>query len=344
MSFSAPLPYYAGQPVTRQNINNFIPNVWTGDIRRYRDRKFHLAMVTKTYDFVGQKGDTLKIPLFGRAAVYDRMPGNPVRLQVQNGGQYEVKVDKDRESSFGMDNIVNIQSQYELRQIYTREAGYAQARDLDNALLGLRAAIPTTQQIFRTTGAGAGTISGDPAPLDNAVILAAMQQIMESDVPLEECRWVMSPNQAFDLVDIDKFISNDYNLATVRNGILGTLYGLPVHVTTQITNNTLNGYINGEGATPEPTPGVAGSPYLPTQEAVVGSGLPRGKSGSEVAQPFQTAMLVHPEWALMLKQRNLTVEQSRETLYQMDVLVTNQVYGCKTYRQDHCVMIHSRGT
>lgn len=336
-----PAPAYLGQVNTRAEIDNFIPQLWTDDIIHYRDRKFHMASACRTYNFEGQKGDELFLPLVGRSGVFDRVPGQPVRLQVKSPSGYKVKVDQDKESSFGVDKIVKIQSQYDAFRAYTKEAGYAMARDLDNALLALRATVPTSRRLFFTADGTAATL---PGGLTKAGLETAIQITMEEDVDWEECHWVFSPNQLMDLTDIDEFQSRDFDFASARNGIVGTLYGLPVHVTTQITNNTLVGYRNGEGAPGEPTPGVIGSPYFPTQEDVAAVALNRGQTGSEVAQPFQTGMLVHPDWAVLLKQQNIMVETSRETLLQLDALVTTHVYGAKSFKRDHAVLLFSRGS
>lgn len=343
---ATPASYYVGSPLQRSDIANFIPQIWIGEVRRYRDRMFHLAKGTKTFNFLGKKGDTLHIPLVTRAGVRDRIPGQSVHLQSRQPGQYRITVDQDKESSFSLDRMVDIQSQYAIRQLYTQEAGYAMARDLDNALLALRAALPATQKIFKTT---TGTAAGDPQALDEATILAALQLMMESNVPLEQCMWIFSPNQVLDIWTLDRFTSNDFNLAqlnlgTFSSGVVGRLYNLPVMVTNQITNNTLVGYISEEGAAGQPTPGVAGSPYLPTQESIVGTGLERGKTGSEVAQPFQTGMLVHPDWSILIKQSNINATASFENLLQMEALVTTHTYGTKTYRQDHAVLLFTQGT
>jgi hypothetical protein len=338
---AVPSSVYLGGVNTRNEIDNFIPNMWTDDIIRYRDRKFHMASAVRTYNFIGQKGDELALPLVGRSGVYDRIPGQPVRLQVKAPGQYKVRVDQDKESSFGIDKIVKIQSQYDAYTAYVKEAGYAMARDLDNALLALRASVPTGRRLFFTSN---GTAAGTPQGLSKAGIETAIQLMMEEDVDYEECHWVLSPNQLLDLSSVDEFISNDFNFANMRNGIVGTLYGLPVHVTTQITNNTLDGYRNGEGAPGEPTPGVTGSPYVPTQEDVTPTFLNRGQTGSEVANPFQTGMLVHPDWAVLLKQQNIMVETSRETLLQLDAFVTTHVYGAKSFRRDHAVLLFTQGS
>lgn len=342
-------PVYLGNVVDKQSITNFIPQVWIDDILYYRDAQFMMERLCKLYNVVGQKGDTYKLPLVGRAAVYDRVPGQPVRLQVQNPGGYQATITKDRESSFGIDKIVQIQSQYDTMQPYTKEAGYAMTRDLDNFLLGLRATVPTESRLYRSTGANPGTEAGDPAPLDKAVLESSLQLMLERDVPYEELTWCFSPNQLIDLWSINEFVSKDYDFSTgnvpAPTGMAGTLYNIPVMWSTQIKNNTLTGYKNGEGATGEPTPGVAGSYYLPDQEDPgTVTTLARGKTGAELTQPFQTGMLVHPDWAIMLRQQNITAEASRETLLQMDALVTTQVFGGKSFRRDHAVLIFSQGS
>lgn len=344
------VPLYSGDILTRDQVNNFIPNVWAMEILRYRDRSFHLAAATRTMNVVGQKGDKAHFPKVGRLGVRDRVPGRPVYVQSQTGGKYEVTITKDKEVTFGVDDIVYMQSQYDLMAEYARAQGEALVRDLDNFLLGLRPTVPVAHNIYRTTGAGAGTAAGDPAPIDSSTVEAAMQLIMEQDGMIEQCRWIFSPNQVMDLINIDKFISNDYNIAQLQigrfnSGVIGTLYGLPVHVTTQISNNSLDGLLVEEGATPAPTPGVAGSYYLPDQEdaGTTLTLLPRGKTGAEVAQPFQTGMLCHPNWAMLVKQKDITIEKSREVLLQADIAVARHVYGAKSFYPELAVLIHSQG-
>jgi len=341
---------YSGEIVTRGLIDNFVPNVWALEILRYRDKKFHLAAATKTISVIGKKGDKLYWPKVGRLGTRARVPGTPIEFQAQTPGKHEMTITQDREASFGLDDLVEMQSQYELRSEYTKAAADAHVRYLENFLLGLRAAIPTTNRIFRSTGTGAGTVAGDPAPLDNASVMAAMEILMIQDVPVEECRWILSPSQAMDLLNVDKFISRDYEMAQLAinrmsSGIIGTLHGLPVHVTTSIANNSLTGLIEEEGATGAPTPGVTGSAYLPDQEDVgtTITYLPQGKTGSETAQPFQTGMLVHPRWAILAKQKDVTVEQDRLITHQINAVVTRQVFGAKTFYPNEAVLIHSRG-
>lgn len=333
---------YSGSTVQRQDIQGFIPNVWANDIRHYRATKFVMMRVAKLFPFVGKKGDTIFEPLVGRAAIYPKLPGQPVQLQSRRPGDWELKIDQHNESSFALEDIVQLQSQYNLRKPYTKEAGYAMARDLDNTLLALRATIPVERQIFRSINAGAGTVAGDPAPIDSDSILAGKTLLEEEDVDVEDMRFVVSVAQRNDLLNIDKFTSVDYvNGKPVTTGFIGTLYGIPVMATNNMKVNSLLGYRNGEGAPGQPTPGVLGSPYMPTQNPVVGTGLPRGKAGDEVNSPFVSCLLCSKDWAAIAVQKNISTEYGREVLLQADALVTTHAFGARTYRENEAVLIHT---
>jgi hypothetical protein len=339
MALAAP---YNGSANTLQANAAFIPQIWETELKKELDANFVLTQASTMVNFMGKKGDTIKIPLIKRMGVFDKLPETQVRLQSFPGENFEMKVDKYKEVSFMIEDILDLQANFSMRVPYISEAAYAMARDIDNSLLGLRASIPTTQQIVASS---TGTIAGDPTPLDDAAVRAAMQRLDEANVPQRDRHWIVAVGQYTDLLGITKFTSRDFiNGAPTTTGVIGTLYGIPVIATTQIGANTLDGYINGEGAIGEPTPGVVGSPYLPTQDTPVGlvsGGLPRGKTGAEVASPFATCMLVQKDWARYAMQKTPSSEMSRENLYQADVLVNTQVYGMRVYRTDHCVLIHT---
>ena len=351
MVASGVVPYYQGDILTRDQIDNFIPQVWAMAILRYRDRLFHMANATRTLQVTGKKGDKAHFPKVGRLGVRRRVPGRSVYLQSQTPGKYEVTLTQDVECSYGVDSLVEMQSQYNTMAEYARSQGEALTRDLDNFILGIRPTVPASNNIYRTTGgANAGTPAGDPAPIDSATIESALQLIMNQDGDLSQCRWIFSPTQVMDLIGIDRFVSNDYMLAQLRigqfrSGVVGTLFNLPVHVTTQISNNSLDGLIVEEGAIGQPTPGVQGSFYVPDQEdaSTPLTFLPRGKTGSELAQPFQTGMLVHPDWSMVAVQKNITIENDRSVLLQTDFSVGRHVYGVKSFYPELAVLIHSQG-
>lgn len=328
---------YEGAAIKIANTNVFIPEIWSQEVKRFRDQSFILKNSVKTIPMVGKKGDLIHIPSISRMAVYDKLPETPVTLQARTEGEFTILIDKYKESSFMIEDIVGIQAAYGLRSFYTQEAGYALARDLDNFLLGLRAEInAVTGQVVNCTSDGTGT--GTPLALNRAAILAAKQILDEADVPMMGRKMIVSAGQYNDLLTIDEFISADYvNGRPTSSGTVGTLFGMEVLMTTQVTTNSTTGYVNGTGGTPAPTPGVTGSYYFPTQFTTSPSGLPTTMN----ALPVATAIMYHPDWAILSMQLMPKMESSREVLFQADAVVATQIYGAKVYRQDHAVLIHS---
>ena len=129
--------------------------------------------------------------------------------------------------------------------------------------------------------------------------------------------------------------------SAVNTGRIGRLYDIPVIATSLIGVNSATGYTNGTGATPAPTPGVASSIYLPDQEDNSNSftALPT-TIGSDTA-PAITALLCHPDWAIASVQKQPSIDMGRELALQSDAMVSTQLYGMKSYRRDHAVVIHT---
>ncbi|MBD2200154.1 MULTISPECIES: phage capsid protein [Calothrix] len=331
-----------GSAVTKTRADAFIPEVWTGEVKRALDQKLVASKYVKMLPVSGKKGDRFHIPNIGRAAVYDKLPETPVTLQSRQESDWFIDIDKYKESSFTIEDIVGVQAAYELRSEYTREAGYALARGLDADVLALRAALQgynsQSQVIYNTAD---GTLSGNSAPLNYQALLTAKVILDRADVPEEDRVLLVSPTQYNQLLAVDKFISMDYSKGMpVVSGVVGTIFGVPVIMTSQIGQNGTTTYSNGDGNI-VPSPGVTGSPFLPTQDTW--STLPTAFTGSNTGAAAQvhTAILCQRDWAVLAKQMEPKVESGREIQLQSDVLVNTQLYGAKLYRPGNAVILHT---
>jgi len=325
---------YTGSAITKTNANVFIADLWSDEIKIARDSKMVMSNTMKRINFVGRKGDVLHIPNVGRLAVYDKLPETPVTLQARTETEYTITIDKYKEASFMVEDIVKLQAAYDSMSIYTKQAGYALARDMDNFCLGLRAAIYNiaSQRVNVTSG-------GNGAPIDLAAILAAKQLLDDADAPEEGRKLIVSPAQYNDLLTIPEFTSKDFQAAMpVASGVVGSLYGIEVWKSTQVTANSATGYVNGDGAEGQPTPGVTGSPYLPTQDGTITTFLPTALGTSTTVY---SAIMCHSDWAALAVQLNPDVEKERSATYKSDICVNTQLYGAKVYRPDHAVIITS---
>jgi N4-gp56 family major capsid protein len=329
---------YSGSALGRTNVDVFVPELWSDEIKRERDTNFVMKSTVSMLPMTGKKGDVIHIPEISRLAVNDKVHNQPVTLQSRTEDEFTLTIDKYKESSVMIEDIVNVQSKYNLRREYVREMGYALARDCDNFLLGLRANIQgynsQSNVIYVTSDA---TSSGTPLSINRASILAAMQLLDEADVPQEGRFLTVSPAQHVDLLTINEFISADYvnNKPTV-SGMIGSVYGIPVYKSTQIKANSTTGYTNGAGSSGQPTPGVTNSPYFPTQS-------PSDAMATTLVttNAMTTAVMGHKDWAKLSMQLNPRTESSRENLFQADAVISTQIYGAKVYRPDHCVLIYT---
>ena len=293
----------------------------------------------RTFEMQGMPGDLIHIPEITRLAINDKLPNTPVTLQARTESEFTIIIDRYKEVSFMLEDIIRIQSQYNLRAEYTRESGYALARDMDNHLLGLRGSIQgeANQVVYNTTD---GTASGTYLAINRASILAAMQILNEADVPQMNRVMIVSPGQYTDLLTINEFISTDFRSGMpTMTGQIGTLYGnIPVIQSSNVTVNSLTGYTNGAGGTAQPTPGVTGSPYVPTQGSF--TSLPYNGDGTATVDVV-TAVLCQRDWAIHVVQQSPRVESERQALFQADAVVSTNIYGSKVFRPDHCVLIHT---
>lgn len=336
-----PLPApYSGSTINVSNSRAFIPKQWADMVLMRRDPG--LVMKSACYPWPAKgKGDILYIPEFGDLGVYQRQRETSVHVQTQEPTQYEIKCDLEAESSIAIDDMVQYFANYNIRNMYANRQAYALRRDLDNRVLGMRAGLPLSQHIFNTTN---GTASGTPLPLSPAAILAAKEKLILANVPEDSIKLYIGVYQHTDLLAHAQIIDRDYYPGyTIQNGQFGEIYGVRAIKSNNIVPNSLAGYRNGDKGQLLPTPGVIGSPYLPTQGKEFNY-LPIGQTGNEAAEPFITALMCHEQWCLDATPKGragVKITESFENALQMHLIVAKQCYGHKIWRDDHAVLIHS---
>lgn len=234
-----------------------------------------------------------------------------------------------------------------LAQNLAKEAAYAISRDIDAFILGMRAIFRNiaAQNVFcsNTGDIGASAVS---APLGLTHVLQAKRILDELDVPTTDRVLVVSPAQYNQLLAADKTQNMFYRTsAPLENGIVGTLFGIPVYMTSMVGANSATGFLNGTTAIPTPgvTPGGTGL-YYPSQG---GTALTLDTTWNTTAntttatRAVHTAMLLHREAVGLAMLQDPKTEYSRETLYLSDAVVTSTLYGCREYRTTNAVLIHS---
>jgi hypothetical protein len=323
----------------------FIPELWINEIQMFRKARMLDKGLLKHWGAEVKKGDTYHIPRMTELAVEDKASDTSVALTANNDTDYSILVDTDRTCSVGIDVLLDVQSTYALRKPYMEAMGYALAKDMTGQILGLRAAVnnTATASVFASSN---GLITGNGTPITLAALMTARSYLLGNDVmdgediPNGGLSLIISPQQESALMLIPQFISKDFiTNQPMMNGQIGTILGMNVIRTSLLQANSLTGWKNGALGSPEPTPGAAGSRYLPKQDAF--TALPLLFTGN--SKPVHTAMLVHNEWAACVTSMTPRFTDSFENREQINLMVGRQALGAKLYRPGHAALIHTTG-
>lgn len=213
---------------------NFVPEVWSAEVKRATENALVMAPLVKRFDAeVQQKGDTIHIPDVSNLTANVKTANTQVTLNAPTESETQVLINQHYESSFLVEDILKVQSQYDLQSEYTNKSGYAIAKQVDTGLLA---------EYSNFTNTDVGTYGVD---LTDSTILAAIEALDLANAPMEDRAAVIYPTQKTALLKIDKFVKADYmgqyqNETIVRTGpnsryLWGDIYGVPFYYTLQVS-------------------------------------------------------------------------------------------------------------
>ena len=219
--------------ITTTTAAVFLPEVWSMETLRAAEKALVMAGLVKRFDsLVKSRGDTIHIPNISNLSANDKTANTDTTTQTVTESETQIAINKWKETSFEIEDIVKVQSNYDLMSEYTSKAGEAIARVVDTDLLNLYSSLTSTD---------VGTYGND---LTDAVIVAAIQTLDEVDAPLEDRAFVIAPSQKAAIMKLDKFVKADYlgnydQATPVKKGpnsrwLWGDIYGVPVYYTNQV--------------------------------------------------------------------------------------------------------------
>jgi len=200
----------------------FIPEVWNKETQMFREANLVLANLVERYDDrVKNGGDVIRIPVVSELAVQQYTPGVNVTPQAPTETEVTLTVNRFFTSMFEIDRTLETQSKYDLAAAYKKSAGYALAKRIDTDLATLYTGL--TNQLGTTT------------TMTDALIVGGIEVLDVADVPEEGRVLVIHPAAKADILLLDKFsLYINRGKDVVGTGRFGDLYGIPVHVSTNI--------------------------------------------------------------------------------------------------------------
>lgn len=232
---------------TRSN-SAFIRELWTDEIIAAYKSNLVMPQLVVNMPFTGRKGDTFHVPAPVRGSATAKSTETVVTLISNQESTKQYLIDQHYEYSRMIEDIVLIQADDSLRAFYTDDAGYALATQVDTALHAEGAkfagadAAPTVEgtnyskAVIGSDGSTAWstTGSGNATALADAGIREIIRQLDDNDVPNAGRVLVIPPVEKQSLTGIARYTEQAFvgNGDTIKNGMIGNLYGVDVFVST----------------------------------------------------------------------------------------------------------------
>ena len=192
------------------------------------------AGLFKRYDYlVTGRGQTLSIPNISNAfTARAKTQGSDVTDDAATETDTDITINQWFYNSFIIEDIVSVQSIYDLRSEYSQKAGYSIAKKVDTDVMGTYSS---------WTNTAVGTFGTD---ISDATIVAGFESLNLVDMPLEDRAIVVYPKQISAIMKLDKFVKADYQgeyqkPTKVQTGpnnryLWGNIYGVPVYYTNNL--------------------------------------------------------------------------------------------------------------
>lgn len=231
--------------------NGFVPELWSDEVLAAYKANLVLPQLVTTMNFVGQKGDTVHIPRPARGSASAKGAASAVTLIAQTVTDFDLTIDTHFEYSRLIEDIARIQALDSYRSFVTDDAGYALATEVDDDLheQGALFAAPDSSPTVAGSNYSKAVIGGDGSTvwsqsgsgngtaLTDAGIRRAIQALDDSNVPSRMRALVIPPIEKRKLLGIARFTEQAYTGEanggnSIRNGLVGDVYGIPVYVST----------------------------------------------------------------------------------------------------------------
>jgi hypothetical protein len=245
-------------------VPNFVPTIWSDEVVAAYKSNIVIAQLVRRLNYRGKKGGSITIPTPTRGTASTKAASTQVTL-IAHGTDtgLTVSINKHKEYSRFVEDIVDVQALASLRRFYTDDGGYAIAKRVDRDLIlqactsgltgGTIVEDGSTGNVDSTstfTNARIGDDSAAWAPTSNsnagnAVDLSDLgirrfvKRLDSVDAPMAGRFLVVSPNIKADLMGQARFSEQAFTgeaagSNTIRNGLVGNTYAVEVYVTNQL--------------------------------------------------------------------------------------------------------------
>jgi len=301
--------------VTVSNADAFIPEIWSDEIVAAYKKNLVAANLIKKMSHRGKKGDTVHIPSPTRGNASLKVAANAVTLIANTDSDIPVSINKHYEYSRLIEDIVATQALNSLRSFYTEDAGYALGKQVDSDII----------KLGRTVNGGAGAryagayigsdgttaydyTTDNQAALTDAAIRRTIQRLDDVDTPMDNRFFIIPPSSRNTLMGLARyteqaFVGEAGQGNTIRNGEVGSLYGVSVFVSSNADTPT------------------------------------DANDGSGTAQPARVCLMAHRDAFVLVEQMGVRSQTQYQQQFLANLFTADTLYGVAELRDDGAVAL-----
>jgi hypothetical protein len=321
----------------------FVPEIWIDQAIVTYEQALQLGDKVSKIDFSGNKGDTIQLPsLTTRGTPSLKAEDTQVSLIQRTAGEVTVSLDKHYEYSFLIEDRTSMQALDSLLREYVNDMGYGLARRKDQdiwmAMKDMQGGANFAAAVIGSDGSTAwsGTANGNTgnaAALTDAGIRKIIQTLDDSDNPMMDRHLVIPPVERNNIMGLARFSEQAFigNGSTIRNGVIGNLYGVDVSVSTNCPYVHLDSSDGGDVFNFSSTAIGTGSVSSETgeTETVTTDGGVAGR----------VAAMFHKDAIVLAEQMDIRMQKQYKQEYLGDLHTADCLYGVKEKRDYGAVAI-----
>jgi hypothetical protein len=226
------------------STSGFVPDLWMDEIQAAYKKAVVIATLVRKLNVKGKRGDSIILPKPSRGSASAKGTNTVVTtISASGGASVTINLTAHYEYSRLIEDIAEVQSLASMRKFYTDDAGYALSVIKDTTCFNAARTLNGGDGASTWT---AGVIAGDgttafvdasgnanATAITDAGIRRVIQVLDDNDIPMMDRALAIPPVARRIMMGLARFTEQAFvgDGKTIRNGKLGDVYGVSVHVT-----------------------------------------------------------------------------------------------------------------
>lgn len=208
----------------------YIQEKWTREIEQPFDKALQIAkLVQDRSGLITDGGDVIRVPFTAGVDARAKAASTNITYDSPEGTPVAINIDKHYYVGVLIEDIVKVQSSYDLKSAFQERMAEALARQIDTDLMALYAS--------------AGTTVAGGAAVDDADIIAVVTAFDAGNTPADQRYGVIGHNTKADLLGVNKYMAYDQTGRTGKavdgtDGLVGEVYGMQLKHSGNVPTST----------------------------------------------------------------------------------------------------------